>query len=273
MNLQTFYRALSVLLITVLVLALLCAVGGITLGILKLVDPRVPATEVPDVPTDTQPAEVYLSETSDAGIAYQDSLIFFGESTTSHLRSRGVLTNGTSTKQVWTDASGTRMLSSQGLSTPIIYPDTGESMTVARAAAAKKPAVMVLSFGVNGITNFVKNKSTYVNNYNKLIKTVQEASPDTKIILQTVYPVRAATGYSVDTETLNSYIETLNSWLPEIAAANQNVRIADTASVLRASDGLLSPEFDTGDGLHLTAEAYRAVLTYLRTHAWVTKQE
>ncbi|MBE6602182.1 MAG: hypothetical protein E7637_06755 [Ruminococcaceae bacterium] len=271
MNLQTFYRSLAVLLVVILVLSALCTVGGVTLAILKIADPRVSAKETPSTPVDTTPTNVYLEESADAGIDYQDSLIFFGESTTSHLRARGVLSGGTSTKQVWADASGTRMLSSQGLSTPIIYPDTEESLSISQAVSAKKPAVIVLSFGVNGITNFIKNKSTYVNNYNKLIKTVREASPDTKIILQTVYPVRKATGYSVDTETLNQYINTLNSWLPEIAAANQNVRIADTASVLKDSNGLLAQEYDTGDGLHLTADAYRAILNYLRTHAWVNQ--
>lgn len=200
--------------------------------------------------------------------SYLDELVFFGESTTAHLRSREVLSNGKNTTQVWTDASGTRMLSSQGLSTPIVYPETGELLTVGEACAKKRPPYLVLSFGVNGIVGFVQNKERYVSNYHKLIKTVQNSSPDTKIILQTVYPVRQSSGFSVDTDTLNRYIETLNGWLPEIASQYEAVKIADTASVLRDTDGKLNAAYDAGDGLHLNKQAYEAILHYLGTHTW-----
>lgn len=291
MNTKQFYNILSVLLVAVLILALLCALAGATLLVVKLAvpaatpppenvdeapeDEKTPPeqNEPEDLPTNTDPEDMLLKESPDAGIEYQDSLIFFGESTTSHLVSRGVLSGGNATTQVWKDDSGTRMLSSQGLATPIVYPETGELLTIKQACNQKKPQYIVLSFGVNGITGFINNKSSYVNNYHKLINTIKEASPDTKIILQTVYPVRAATDYSVDTDTLNQYINTLNEWLFEIAAEHSNVRIADTASVLTDADGKLASHFDSGDGLHLTREAYQAILQYLRTHAWVAETD
>lgn len=277
MNANLFYRLLSVLLVIVLVLGGLCILSGGTLLIVRIVQsrPDTPAGE-PSLPTGTSerptmadPTAVMLAEGADAGLSYQDSLIFFGESTTTHLRARGVLTGGKDTLQVWSDASGTRMLSTQITSQPIVYPDTGESMRIAAACEAKKPAFVVLSFGLNGITGFIQNKQNYVNSYTKLIRAIQTASPDTRVILQTVYPVANAESFSVDVDTLNAYIMTLNEWLPEIAAANQNVRVADTASVLRNADGRLAKSYDSGDGIHLTEGAYRAVLSYLRTHAWV----
>ena len=48
-----------------------------------------------------------LTETEDAGSAYLDRFVFFGESTTYHLKSRGVLSGGTATTQVWAPDSGT----------------------------------------------------------------------------------------------------------------------------------------------------------------------
>ena len=116
--------------------------------------------------------------------------------------------------------------------------------------------------------DFINNKNSYVNNYGKLIGAIQAASPDTRIILQTVYPVSNADDFSVDVATLNAHIDTLNSWLPEIAAAHKNVRVADTASMLRNVDGQLGSAYDVGDGIHLNANAYLDVLAYLRTHAW-----
>ncbi|MBR3894117.1 MAG: hypothetical protein IKJ35_03105 [Clostridia bacterium] len=214
-----------------------------------------------------------LPQTADAGETYVDSMIFFGESTTSHLRSRGVLRDGTKTNAVWSDASGTRMLSSKMLSQPIVYPPTGELLTPVEACERAKPRYLVLSFGQNGLVRFAEDTDTYVTCYKRLIDALLAASPDTKIILQTVYPLGAQGNYSADLATLNQFINRLNACLPEIAADYTNVRVADTASVLRDADGKLCASFDNGDGQHLNAEAYQTILSYLRTHAWQAEDE
>lgn len=212
---------------------------------------------------------VELWQTADAGMEYIDQMVFFGESTTSHLRSRGMLRDGTETKQVWADESGTKTLSSKLLSETLIYPKTGESMTLYQAVATERPTYLVLSFGLNNLSSFIGNKSLYVNNYKRLIDTIRQASPDTRIILQSVYPVSdACTSFSVDSRTVCSYTRTLNGWLREIAAEYDNVRCVDTASVLYDEDGMLASICDAGDGVHLTTAAYTRILYYLRTHAW-----
>ena len=275
MDSKTENNLLAYLILIIAALTVLCLIATAVFAIVKIAN-RAPETETEaptesdtdSTPTQVSPQLVTLSETPDAGMEYIDSMIFFGESTTAHLRARGVLSGGNSTKQVWTDASGTRMLSSRTTSEPITYPETGEALTIAEACERAKPEYLVLSFGLNGITGFVANKASYVNSYNKLINAVKQASPNTNIILQTVYPVCKAEGFTVDTATLNAHIKILNSWLPEIAAAHENVRVADTASVLYNNEGMLAASFDNGDGIHLTRSAYEEILAYLRTHAW-----
>lgn len=275
MDSKTENNLLAYLILIIAALTVLCLIATAVFAIVKIAN-RAPETETEaptesdtdSTPTQVSPQLVTMAETPDAGMEYIDSMIFFGESTTAHLRARGVLSGGTSTRQVWADASGTRMLSSRTTSEPITYPETGEALTIAEACERAKPEYLVLSFGLNGITGFVANKTSYVNSYNKLINAVKQASPNTKIILQTVYPVCRADGFTVDTATLNAHIQTLNSWLPEIAAAHENVRVADTASVLYNSEGMLAASFDNGDGIHLTRSAYEEILAYLRTHAW-----
>ncbi len=208
-----------------------------------------------------------LALSDDRGMAYIDSMIFFGESTTTHLKARGVLGGGTATQQVWHDESGTRTLTSKITSELIIYPPTGEHLTVTEACRRERPACLVLSFGLNGILSFAKDPEQYVFCYNKLIDAVQEAAPDTSIILQTVYPVRENNVFKTDAATLNRHIEEINRLLPTICATHENVYIADTASVLRDADGALAAEYATEDGIHLTAAAYQNILYYLRTHA------
>jgi lysophospholipase L1-like esterase len=214
--------------------------------------------------------DVILGESEDEGMSYIDSMIFFGESTTAHLRSRGVLSGGRDTHQVWEDDSGTKTLSSKLLSETINYPPTGEKLTLAQALEKEKPAYIVLSFGLNGISGFINNKSSYVNNYSRLINTIQNASPNTRIILQSVYPVTAnCDAWNESGAEICRYTTTLNQWLTEIAAAHENVRFVDTASVLTDANGCLDEIYDfNGDGIHLTTEAYERILHYLRTHAW-----
>ena len=205
---------------------------------------------------------VVLPESADKGQAYIDSMIFLGESTTAHLRSRGVLSGGTQTKQVWADASNTMMLSLEILKNKVIYPETGEVVTIPEAIARKKPAYIVLAFGVNGLSGFAQNQRLYASAYAKLIGAIHEQSPDTKVILQTVYPV--GQNYEGARE-VNQKIDLLNEWLPDIAKEN-GAYVVDTASCLKDDTGMLRSEYAQADGLHLTADAYRAILQYLRTH-------
>ena len=266
-------RILLILLTLIASLTLLCLLALITLVVLALIPNAAPPAEPLD--TDLQdttahltvsltPDDVMLEQTEDAGLEYIGSMIFFGESTTAHLSSRPGLPIEAS--QVWKDSSGTKRLSSRITSEKILC--GGAEMTIAEACAQEKPDFVVLSFGLNGIMDFISNKNSYTNNYSKLINAIQQASPETKIILQTVYPVAKASAFSVDLETLNNHIMTLNEWLPEIAAAHENVRVVDTASALRSVDGTLISAYDNGDGIHLSADAYHAILDYLRTHAW-----
>ncbi len=272
MNQKQNTRLFAYLTVILVVLLSICAVAALALGVTNLVTkdptPQETTQATDDTPTLTPPTDVTLKEGEDAGMAYIDKMIFFGESTTAHLSSRGGLSNGVG--QVWKDASGTKRLSSRLLSETIVYPPTGESITLEEAVRLEKPEYMVLSFGLNGITDFIKDKASYVNNYNKLIRAIREASPDTKIILQSVYPVTAACeGWNESGATVSQYTRTLNEWLPEIAAMNPNVRYVDTASVLTDEDGCLDERYDyNGDGVHLTADAYVKIISYLRTHPW-----
>lgn len=219
------------------------------------------------------PNDHLLAKTPDAGIEYQDMLIFLGESTTAHLKSRGVLSGGRKTAQVLANESGTMLLSKRIKDQTVIYPKTGEKMTIAQAIATEQPAYTVLSFGLNGILGFSKNTDAYLACYQDLIDLIRQESPRTAIIIQTVYPVNTPKNhadwhFSESAEEINQKIKALNALLPILAERNEHVKIADTASVLRDEHGALLPQYDAGDGIHLTADAYKQILAYLRTHAY-----
>ena len=71
--------------------------------------------------------------------------------------------------------------------------------------------------------------------------------------------------YSVDAETLNGYIDEINAWTLSLAE-ELGIYYLDTASVMKDGKGFLQDRFDSGDGYHLTRDAYLCMLEYLRTH-------
>ena len=86
----------------------------------------------PDTPasatTDEERSSVFLEESEDMGKDYIDSFVFFGESTTYHLKSREVLSGGKRTVQVLGNNSGTAMLDERTSDMYVIHPESGELM-------------------------------------------------------------------------------------------------------------------------------------------------
>lgn len=254
-----------------LVLALACLIALFVLLGVRGCDtapdsPPNPTSTATDTTAGTSPVEpgdsVTLPDTADAGISYQDSLTFVGDSLTAHLVSRKVLTGGELTTQVWRTETNMLNLDSQVTSAKIIYPQTGELMTIADAAAKGKPSILIITLGTDwGVSRL--NEQDFKNVYGKLIKQIKAASPETTIILQSIFPVTKDC-----TKLSNDKIDTANRWVKAVAAEN-GCRYLDTQSVLKDSENCLKKEYCIStDGIHLTAEAYNVILQYIRTHAY-----
>ena len=224
-------------------------------------EPAAESTEEETVP----PVDdgVTLSETPDAGLEYQDKIIFVGDSLTAHLINRGVLTGGKDTKQVWRCENNMMNLNSEITSAKIIYPETGEKMTVAQAAAVAKPEIMIITLGTDWGVSYL-NESEFKACYASLIQAILAESPDTRIILQSIFPV---TEDCVNLD--NAKIDTANGWVKDIAAEN-GCRYLDTQSILKDDKNFLKEEYAESDGIHLRKDAYVAILEYIRTHAWLS---
>lgn len=209
------------------------------------------------------------TRSENTGQEYIDSFVFFGESTTYHLKSRGVLSGGTDTTQVWGPKNGTVNLDTAIASTLIVYPETNELISLSDALSRKQPQRILFGFGLNGaVTKIRRGKEYFQACYRLLLDTVEAYSPNTQVFLQSAFPVAEnmdMSAYSVDLSTLNEYIATINDWTRELAEEYQIIYL-DTASVLRNEDGSLSLSYQVGDGHHLTAEAYQKILTYIAEH-------
>lgn len=223
---------------------------------------QTPTTDVSGDPV--QPPEddgVTLPLTPDAGTAYQDKIIFVGDSLTAHLINREVLTGGTDTKQVWRCENNMMNLNSEVTSAKIIFPGTGEKMTVAEAAGKAKPEIMIITLGTDWGVSYL-GETEFKACYAELVQAIQKASPKTEIILQSIFPVTASCP-SLD----NTKIDTANKWVKAVAAEN-GCHYLDTQSILKDDKNCLKANYcNSTDGIHLGKEAYVAILEYIRTHA------
>ena len=213
--------------------------------------------------------QAILREGEDAGEGYIDSFVFLGESTTYHLKSRGVLKGGTATTQVWSNKLGTINLDPGISALEVVYPETGEQILLSEALSRKRPERMLLTFGLNGAVEKIKRGESYFKKcYLSLIEVIRTSSPDTEIILQSCFPIGKGmdmSAYSVDAATLCEYIETINSWTLSLAHS-EGLRYLNTAEALRDEQGFLKSEYCADDYYHLNTDAYEAILLYIRTH-------
>lgn len=210
-------------------------------------------------------SSAYLARTEDAGKEYQDRIIFLGDSTTNGLRAYGVLSDGINTKQVWTGTSGTLTLDNTIMNKTIYYPDMGKEVTIIEAVKDKKPEILIITLGVNGIS--FSNEEQFTTNYTNLVLGIKDASPKTKIILQSIFPVTAKYDADETKRIKNEKIRAANEWILGIAE-KYGFRFLNTTSVLQGANGALIDRYCNDAELHLNEIGLQKELTYIRTHAY-----
>jgi len=238
--------------VSIVILALLsvCLIVLVILNVSKLLNNRPHNDSVVDPMLD----KVVIKYTEDAGIEYQSKLYFVGDSTTYHFHKGGIALD-----HIFVPESLTLMLSSD--ITTITVGSSG--LTIAESIKDSEAEYVILTIGVNGADGFTEKQ--YKTYYNKLLDAINEASPNTKIIIQSVFPVTK--WYSDQNKGItNKGIDRLNVWLKEIAL-ERDLPYLDTQSVLKNTSGALKDEYENGDGVHMTKEAYTVILEYIRTHA------
>ncbi|NLV49086.1 MAG: hypothetical protein GXY20_00155 [Clostridiales bacterium] len=203
-----------------------------------------------------------LTETADMGQDYLDRIIFLGDSTTYGLKYYKMLSGGKETMQVWTPSSGTLTLSYQGFAT-IVYPRDGTEITIRDAVIREMPEYMIITLGVNGVS--FMDETYFKAEYTSLVNDIKELSPNTKIILQSIFPI--AENYEHQSSINNQNISAANRWVCDIAE-ECGVRFLNTASVLVGADGWLPEAYQNGDGIHLNSEGFGKVINYIRTHGY-----
>ena len=214
-------------------------------------EPTPPSTPEPTPPT-------ILAETEDRGQAYIDSMAFMGDSTTYGLHYYNVL----KPSQVWTPKNGTFSIFNQSI-VRILDNENQIEYSIDEFCALKKPTYLTITLGVNGIAWL--EEEDFKAYYKELIRRVQEATPDTKIVLNSMYPI--AREYNTSSGIDNEKITIGNDWVLAVAE-ELGLRYLDTASVLKDAEGYLPSDYDNGDGMHLEKSTLELIVHYIRTHGY-----
>lgn len=217
-----------------------------------------PSTDPPEPTFVITTDNVELQETEDYGQEYIDKFVFLGDSTTYGLDAYDIVDS----TQVWTPANRTFSLFNQSF-IRILYPETGEELTIPEILSRKQPEYLMITLGVNGISSM--DEDYFKSEYLSLISTIRSASPDTKIIVNTMYPLCAS--YDTSSGVTMDKIRAGNEWLKELAA-EAGVRFLNTFSALVGDDGYMPEEYTNGDGLHLNPSSFGIVINYIRTHGY-----
>ena len=217
--------------------------------------------DIPEPPAATS-APVTLGETEDMGEEYLNKIVFLGDSTTYGLRAYDVLPN----TQVWTPASGTLTLSNYAIETIEYFADASgvaQSLSIADCVSQRQPEYLVITLGLNGISFL--DETQFKQYYTSLINDIKTASPNTKIICNSIFPVidSMVTVGGIN----NANVNAANGWILSVAEQT-GTRYLNTHDTLLDDTGNLRYEYNSGDGIHLMPDCYKLILEYVRTHGY-----
>ena len=202
-----------------------------------------------------------LPESSDAGQGYIDGLTFLCDSPAIGLRDYALLSGGTATTQVWGSTAGN--IPAASFSQCLIrYQAEGVEISPAEAAAKAQPSRLIILLGSDGLD--AVDEAAFVEGYVALIRSIQQASPNTVIVVCSVSSV--TTGYSgVDGVNANT-IRTVNEWVKTVCMRT-GVFYCDSASAVNDRAGWLDADYAAVNGKALNTAGLQKLLEYLRTHA------
>ncbi|HAL74951.1 MAG TPA: hypothetical protein DCM45_07705 [Clostridiales bacterium] len=196
------------------------------------------------------------------GQDYIGKITFICDSPTYWLWPKGLLSGGKNSKQIWTGPGGTMTLAYQRTYW-ILDPYDNKERPVRSVVERHKPEVLIIALGINGVS-FMK-EDYFVAEYTDLVTDIQAISPDTVILLQSIYPITRQ--YRNWGSITNVTITRANNWILQIAE-DTGCKYLDTISVLLAENGEAKTELMMKDGLHPNTEGLKLILNYIRTHGY-----
>lgn len=197
---------------------------------------------------------VKLKKTKNYGDEYFNKITMVGDSNTMNMYLNGYL-NGL---KAW----AIPCLHAESMhSIEINLYGLGKKMKLIDAIEKYKPETIILNFGTFS-TAWI-SEETFIEKANQMIEQIKEKSPNTKIILVSIYPIKKGDNINkFQQNIINKY----NFLILEMANKH-GLKYLDVQEVLKDDDGYGKEEYFVEDKFHLTSLGHRTVKEYIKTHA------
>jgi len=190
-----------------------------------------------------------------------DRMTFFGDSTTAHLALRG----GVPRERVWSGAGSTVLFETVNAVKCVHLQKENRDLKISEAVGYKKPQILVITLGVSGGAGRL-SKEAFVDIYRELLLSVQRASPETKILVQSLLPLSDRSVKHYKRLTKEAVVQA-NSWVRALCEEMQIPYVDTHAKLIDPDTGYLKPEYQNDEYMHLTSAAYEVILDHLRLYA------
>ena len=131
-----------------------------------------------------------------------------------------------------------------------------------------KPAKILLSLGTNSASTM--EIDYFIQKYEELLKDIMEVSPNTLILVQSIFPVAASlddAGKGLNNDKINK----MNYRLLELCS-KLDIPFLNTAEALKDENGQLKNGYyrtsTKENGVHLSEEGNKVAMQYFKTHAY-----
>lgn len=148
------------------------------------------------------------------------------------------------------------------LTSKCVYTSKTNGYSISDALKIAKPGKIYVTLGINAIYNY--KSDWFYNNYRALLSKIKNASPNSVIIIQSIFPVTQNWAINNGKPQCNKYVAYANQKLSELAK-EEGCHFLHTYEDLTDENGFLKPEF-SGDGIHLSRKGYETVFNYILTH-------
>ena len=200
-------------------------------------------------------ANVLLEETESFSDEYLKDFVFAGDSIPLYYAEYSAITG----HQIW-NKNGINPETVKTSKININYGNDGQMLLV-DAFEKYKPKYALLTLGSNSAGWMKVNY--FIDEYKELIKQIQDVSPDTKLIIQSIPPVDAKLddNNSLNNKKINDFNYHLLKMCNEL-----NIPFLYSAEALKDENGTCKKGLCQSDGIHQTKDGITKLVLYLKNH-------
>lgn len=188
-----------------------------------------------------------------------ENVFFFGDSTTAHL----VLRGGIPQERVWSGVGNTVLFESVNRTKCVHLHRENRDLSLADAVALKKPPVLIITVGVSGGAGIL-SREAFTGIYRELLLSVQKASPQTRILVQSILPLSDRSVKYYKRLTKDAVVQS-NLWIRALCMEMRIPYINTHDLLIDPLSGYLKKEYQNDEYMHLTGDAYQVILGHIRT--------